>query len=160
MAPKLIPQPITQHSHRWMPFLAISYACMQESWPQKYENTDKEGFIRSYGDKLIQRMREGVRGLFLYYRKENVPLGFSNVYLSGEKKEVLNIAEFYVVPNMRRKGLGKEILGHVTSWGKKQGVQQLSIEVNKELENANRFWSSFSFQRDSSRLRNLYFCAM
>lgn len=155
MAPRLTPKFITQHSQDWQLFLEMNYTYMQENWPQKYSNVTQNTFISDYSKNLIQRIEEGNRALFLYFQAID-PIGFSNVYLSGEKKEVLNIAEFYVVPKKRKQKFGHEMLGHLIEWGKEKGAQELRIEVDKDLVNANLFWSTFGFVLDSSGLRNLY----
>ena len=150
----LLPKVIHPESKEWNFFLEMNYSYMQESWPKQWKHIDQLTFIKTYSLKLIKRIKEGDRGLFLYYSHDN-PVGFSNVYLT-RKKTILNIAEFYIKPEWRRKKFGNEMLNHVIAWGKEQGAEEIRIEVDKDLQKANCFWSSFGCDLDSSGSRNVY----
>ena len=150
----LLPKVIDPKCKEWPLFLEMNYIYMQESWPGKWEHIDQSTFINTYSLKLLKRIEEGGRGLFIYY-KDKDPVGFSNVYLSN-KQTILNIAEFYIVSKWRRNKFGNEMLNHVISWGKEQGAEEVKIEVDKDLELANCFWSSFGYRLDPSGSRNVY----
>lgn len=142
---------------KWPIFLDMSYTYMSESWPDKVKDKSEELFKREYDELLRRRFDQGGRGLFLYFEKTK-PIGLSNVYISEENLEkVLNIAEFYVSPPYRRRGFAKQMKDHLVSWGKEHSATQLKIEVDKNLEKSNLFWSSFGYALDDSGSRNIYY---
>ena len=111
-------------------------------------------FIREYNQILKKRLQEGGRGFFICEKgEENKIIGIANAYIQDN---TLNIAEFYITPEERRKGIGSRFLDYIKAWGIQQNATQLVIAVDKNLELANRYWSSFNFALDASDTRNMY----
>ncbi|MGL5262994.1 MAG: GNAT family N-acetyltransferase [Candidatus Rhabdochlamydia sp.] len=140
----------------WDLFLDMNFKYMSESWPNQMKDKTEEAFKTEYEQTLRYRYSQGGRGLFLYYSQEQA-IGFSNVYITKENKiKILNIAEFYVEPSYRKKGLASQMKDHLITWGCKQFATKLKIEVDKNLETANCFWSKFHFKLDDIGSRNVY----
>jgi GNAT superfamily N-acetyltransferase len=156
---KLFPKLITFESADWEAFLEMNYTYIKESWGNKLKDEDLSSFKKNYGFKLQERLKEGGRGLFFYYpqKEMDMPIGFSNAFLSQDVLDkVLNIAEFYVVPQWRGQGVATSMLSHLIEWGKEQQAVRLRIEVDKDKRNANQFWAKFGYHLDSSGDRNVY----
>jgi hypothetical protein len=56
----------------------------------------------------------------------------------------------------RRGGLGRTLLGLIIDWGQRSGCTELRVEVDRDLDGANAFWSRQSLRLDESGPRNLY----
>lgn len=157
MSIKLEPRSIQPDAAEWIIFLNMNFIYMSESWPNRMENKTKEAFVAEYDQTLRNRYLEGFRGFFLYYCQKQV-IGLSNAYITEENKvKALNIAEFYVEPSHRRKGIASQMKDHIVLWGKEQYATKVKIEVDKDLALANCFWSKFNFTLNSAGSRNVYF---
>jgi GNAT superfamily N-acetyltransferase len=145
---------IQPDSPDWPQFLDMTFQYLSETWPDQAKRTDH--FRPQYESLLRQRFAQGGRGLFLYFQGGQA-IGLANVYISEEDRDkVLNIAEFYVASGYRRQGIATRMIEQLIEWSRQQLAMKLKIEVDKNLEPANRFWSSFGFKLDRSGLRNIY----
>jgi len=143
MGLEIRPLQVFPDSAQWPLYLEMANDYFAECWPS---------LVTDYETELKKRIEEGGRGLFLYFQNEE-PVGLSNVYLQGNS---LHIAEFYVIPSKRRTGIGKAIVHQIINWGKGHHAKKLVLEVDKELEGPNHFWSRFDFPCNSSGDRNIY----
>jgi len=109
---------------------------MLENWPLKVSSQEK--FFIEYETKLRNPFNKGKRGLFLY-SVEGQTAGLANAFITENNTTCINIAEFYVAPTFRGKGIESEMTHHLIEWGKEEGASRIRIEVDKELESANRF---------------------
>ncbi|MCP3660084.1 MAG: GNAT family N-acetyltransferase [Bacteroidetes bacterium] len=55
----------------------------------------------------------------------------------------------------RKKGFGTQIVNKIIELARKESIKYLKIEVNKDQDISNAFWSSFEFEF-SSKNRNIY----
>ncbi len=150
MSVVLNPLSVQLDTPEWTLFLDMNFKYMSENWPNRIK--DKVGYEKTLRDRYLQ----GGRGLFLYYNQKQA-MGLSNVYITKENQiKTLNIAEFYVEPSYRKKGLASKMKDHLIQWGQEQSATELKIEVDKDLETANAFWSKFGFKLDDSGSRNVY----
>jgi len=148
---------IQPDSFEWSQFIDMTYQYLLESWPDRVSGQTESAFKAKYEQTLRHRFAQGGRGLFLYFDGKNA-VGFSNAYISEEDHEkTLNIAEFYVAPGYRRQGFATQMKDQLIKWGRLHFATKLKIEVNKDLEPSNRFWSSFGFNLDSSSSKNIYY---
>ena len=155
MIQKLSTEQVFPGGRSWKNFLNMTYIYFNENGPKKVTGQSLENFYSSYWDILLERYNTSVRGLFLYYIGSD-GVGLSNSYLDGNAIKRLNIAEFYVVPDFRKKGIGTEILCQIINWGKIEEATIICVEVDKSLLDANKFWSTFNFKLTKLRNRNLY----
>jgi hypothetical protein len=141
--------------YKWDIFLKLSYDYFQENWPQIYECKSFSEFQSEYQDKLLQRIEQGGRHLFLFQENENF-IGLSNLYFNLEDNHKLNIAEFYICPRVRRQSFGNSFLKLLINWAENEGARNLRAEVDKELLGANQFWSSIGKLLPTTSDRNTY----
>lgn len=146
--PDLTPQlfPVGPTSARWHEFVARTLAYLDESWPgHGLDAAALDGELR-------ERLAQGGRGLFLF-DVGGATAGLANVYVDGD---VLYVAELFIEPAERRRGLGRALLALVIDWGRRHGCRQLRVEVDRDLPRANAFWSRQSLALDDRGARNLY----
>lgn len=62
-------------------------------------------------------------------------------------RTTLNIAEFYIDPTYKKKGLGCDFLEKIVEWGKSKGARNLSVDVDTDLPVANGFWDSLGLKK-------------
>jgi len=137
----------------WNEYLRMSSDYVLKYWPKAQGTMSQREFEEDYGSQLKQRFAEGGRGLF-FLAKNCEKIGLSNAYIEGKS---LYIAEFYIREEFRRTGYGKEMVQLLIEWGKENQTNHLYVEVDKDFEGANRFWSSFhDLMLDDSGDRNVY----
>jgi len=140
MSMQLSQKRIFQNSQEWNLFLEISYEYISECFSNRTLNKTKNEFIIDYSRQLSNRLMsiKEPRGLFLYYNSDQV-VGLSNVFVSTNNIDTksLYIAEFYVTPKNRDKGVGSQMIRHVIGWGKEKDSTKLGTRV--ETKNINSF---------------------
>ena len=147
---------ITPDMNAWGEFLALSYVYIGESWPDAVHSISKEDFLADYDCSLRQRLAEGGRGLFLF-ADGGKTIGLANVYLEQKDFTIVNLAEFYIVPEIRRQGRGQNLLYLIEQWGRKHRASMMSAEVDKEQSRANHFWSKIEgINLNDKGERNVY----
>ncbi len=138
-------------------FVSMSVDYIRQHWPRAFGNKNTAQARHDYHLELLDRIKEGPRGLFLIdsttQRNFAEPVALAHAYVSDD---TLYIAEFYVSERYRRQGLARMMLNHIKNWSLQYDVQTIQIEVDKELPLANHFWGSFNFQLDSTGERNIY----
>jgi GNAT superfamily N-acetyltransferase len=156
MLNKITYKPVVKNSSEWDIYLNLTYNYFSESWPNIIKGKSKELFKQEYAEKLDRRLKENERGLFLYAIEQEI-FGLSNVYMTRNQITTLHIAEFYIIPEYRKRGFAVQMKDQIVQWGKIRGASQLKIEVDKDLRGANNFWSHFGFSLDPSGDRNIYY---
>jgi hypothetical protein len=155
-------EPVVVGGTDWDEFLVWSVNYIAKYWPESAEGRKQEALLCSYEKELKGRVSQGGRGLF-FLAHEDSRVGIANVYIASGDSEyfpkpvtTLFIAEFYVTERRQREGLGKCFLDLVVQWGLNQGAEALVVEVDKDLRQANLFWSAFGMRRLMRGERNLY----
>ena len=82
---------------------------------------------------------------------ENIA-AYGVIYTAADEGDLANIA---VIPEMRRQGLGKELLLKMLGEAKKRGAERLFLEVRESNESARALYSAVGFQ-DIGKRRNYY----
>jgi len=62
---------------------------------------------------------------------EDEALGFLDVELNCPKTSGMKLQKIYVLPEKQGLGLGKKLLNFAIDFGKKQGVNHLTLQVNR-----------------------------
>ncbi|MGC8585656.1 MAG: GNAT family N-acetyltransferase [Thermoplasmata archaeon] len=93
------------------------------------KRTDIDIFIAEYSGKIV-----GVIIASIYDRKFYVP-----------EKEV-RIMDLYVLPEFRKKGLGRSLLEHVANYEKEKGCSILTVEFPSENLLAHKFYTSMGMR--------------
>lgn len=148
---------MTPDHPKWDVFVAMIVDYIVENWPEVLEKKAIDEFKREYQQELIDRIQEGGRALFLTCA-DNFDIGIINAYFIKENDEVvINVAEFGVKKEARRRGHGRSMKKLLEQWGKSNGATMISIEVDKDQILANDFWGSFkNLILNSLGNRNLY----
>ena len=91
--------------------------------------------------------------IFAFYDKalENI-VGYGVIYTAADEGDVANIA---VIPEMRRKGLGKALLLKMLDEAKKTGASRMFLEVRESNESALSLYRTVGFSEIGKR-RNYY----
>lgn len=77
-------------------------------------------------------------------------VGFLLARAAADELEVLNLA---VLPEYRRRGLGRRLLGDALAWGHAGGAQQCWLEVRASNQAAVDFYRALGFAEHSRRRR-------
>jgi|GEM_PF-2208889 len=168
---------INPQSSEWNRFLTLSVDYLCENWSEVLENGEtKETFIQTYEQQLLHRIEEGGR-ILLVWKLGDVPIGFANAWLEEVKhKEIeqakvegnvhtngdreartLLIAEFSILKNYRRKGLGHQCFQQLVAIGQQNKATRIVAEVDTGIA-ANLFWRKVMTYSiiDATKRRNLY----
>ncbi len=142
---------IKPHGKLWSLFLSQSGKYLKENWPTEFKDFSEEQIMQYYTQECIKRKAEGNRH-FYFFEVKKVYVGFVNMFVSEKIFEktvykTLNIAEFCINPNYRRKHLGTLALETILKWAKRQQINLIWAEVDKDLEVANTFWTKQKFNR-------------
>ena len=87
--------------------------------------------------------------LWVVEEGENV-IGYVCTWFIHDEGQIANMA---VLPEHRRRGLGKILVHHVLQEARKQGVLSLSLEVRRSNHAALELYKSFGFQKFTVRVR-------
>jgi GNAT superfamily N-acetyltransferase len=155
-------EPVTVAGPMWCDFLTWSVEYIATYWPESIPAGNSEAFLADYEKELKLRVAQGGRGLF-FLIQNRARVGIANVYISREQSPYLGtpaialyVAELHIIEQRQRKGLGKCFLYLLIQWGLDQGAEALVVEVDKDLQPANLFWSSLGMRLLSDRKRNIY----
>jgi GNAT superfamily N-acetyltransferase len=96
-----------------------------------------------------QQFRGVSPGVLLVARDKNTIVGLAlAVYTpSAELGRVMTVNDFFVRPDHRRKGVGRELAKHMIEECKKMKVDEIGLEVLSENKTAAVFWKSMGFKQ-------------
>lgn len=89
---------------------------------------------------LDAQMKKGSQFLIVY--AENDPAGFAAYIKSGDN--IFKLDKIYVLPEQQGKGIGKQMIDHVTDIIRKQGAAALQLQVNRNNK-ARQFYERLGF---------------
>lgn len=89
---------------------------------------------------LDAQMKKGSQFLIVY--AENDPAGFAAYIKSGDN--IFKLDKIYVLPEQQGKGIGKQMIDHVTDITRKQGATALQLQVNRNNK-ARQFYERLGF---------------
>ncbi len=131
----------------WEDFLSLSVDYISEGWPEVFTNKSKDEFRKEYDQELRERITHGNRYLYLL---KNGPtnIGLSNLYTdkiywppyNKEVSNVLNIAEFYIIPSHRRSYYGSFMVNEIKKIGSSLKCPIVVAEVDDDKLVAHKFW--------------------
>lgn len=125
-------------------FLDITEEYFRENWPQ---NLRGHGNWRThYREWLKTRSRETKRRLWIMKIGGKVA-GLANFYSSGpEHERVGHLAEFYVRPDFRRRGVGRDFFELIRDELLKDGCRIIKSEVQPDEPGRMNFWETLGFK--------------
>lgn len=117
---------------------AIEAACFSDPWSaQAFKSTLENPSSEIYIARDIQLQKAA---------------GFCAVMYAADESEILNIA---VIPEMRRRGIGKALLNYAITELKKLGASAVFLEVRASNSAAIKLYEKLGFNRIGMR-RNYY----
>ena len=119
-----------------------------EIYRQKLRRSEKYG-LPAYMRELRKAYDEGKDGMFIWkIAGEVVSWSWLKVHENEFFKEGVygEINEIYVVPKLRRKGLGDTMMIHAHNWFKEKGVNTIRVETAASNKTAIRFYKKFGFK--------------
>ena len=95
-----------------------------------------------------ERLRGQSPGLLLVARDKDTILGVTlAVYTpSAELGRVMTVNDFFVRPEHRRKGVGRELAKHLIEECKRMKIDEIGLEVLQGNKIASSFWKSVGFK--------------
>ena len=96
-----------------------------------------------------QQLRGESPGLLLVARNKDMTIGVAlAVYTpSAELGRVMTVNDFFVSPEHRRKGVGRELVKRLIEEAKRTKTDEIGLEVLHSNKAAAAFWRSVEFQR-------------
>jgi ribosomal-protein-alanine N-acetyltransferase len=82
--------------------------------------------------------------------EETLPIGYICAWFIDDEGQIANVA---VLPEHRRRGLGRTLLEHVFYEARQNGICSLSLEVRRSNQAALELYKSFGFREVSVRER-------
>ncbi len=88
-------------------------------------------------------------GLLLVARDRNRIVGVSLAAYtpSAELGRVITVNDFFVKPDMRRRGVGRELAKRLVEQCREMKVDEINLEVLSDNRTAAAFWSSMGFRK-------------
>jgi GNAT superfamily N-acetyltransferase len=75
------------------------------------------------------------------------PVGFGMIYLMPQPTPPAAFIQWaYLDQRQRRRGLGEQLLGHLTEWARGKGANRIELQFIEGNEAAQRFWTKMGFQ--------------
>jgi GNAT superfamily N-acetyltransferase len=96
-----------------------------------------------------QQLRHQAEGLLLVARDKDTIVGVAlAVYTpSAELGRVMTVNDFYVRPDHRRKGVGRELAKRLVEECRRMKIDEIGLEVFMGNKTAASFWKSMGFRR-------------
>jgi GNAT superfamily N-acetyltransferase len=96
-----------------------------------------------------QQLRNQFSGVLLVAREKGTIVGVAlAVYTpSAELGRVMTVNDFFVGPDHRRKGVGRELAKHLIEECKRMKIDGIGLEVLSANSTAAAFWRSVGFRR-------------
>ncbi|MBP9892346.1 MAG: GNAT family N-acetyltransferase [Planctomycetes bacterium] len=125
-------------------FIKLTEEYFRENWPENLEgHSDWRTHYKSW---LKTRAKEGGRRLWTI-KVGGKLAGLANFYSSGpEGARVGHISEFYVKPDFRRRGIGRDLFYMIRHELEKDGCRILKSEVQPDEPGRISFWEELGFE--------------
>jgi len=97
-----------------------------------------------------QQLKQRVGGLLLVAREKSsiVGVALATYQPSAELGRVLVVQDFYVVPEQRRKGIGRALAQKILDEAKALRVDRIDLEILPKNVVAPTFWKSLGFRTE------------
>ena len=104
-------------------------------WPSTYKeilSQEQMAYMLNwmYSIETLEESLESDHYFFAIF-DEDEALGFLDVELNCPKTSGMKLQKIYVLPEKQGLGLGKKLLNFAIDFGKKQGVNHLTLQVNR-----------------------------
>jgi len=104
-------------------------------WPSTYKeilSQEQMAYMLNwmYSIETLEESLESDHYFFAIF-DENRALGFVDIELNSSEVNEMKLQKIYVLPEKQGLGLGKKLLNFAIDFGKKQGVNHLTLQVNR-----------------------------
>ena len=123
----------------WDRFLGILAAYWSESFPD--DDMRSAEWRKTNEDRMRTRLRQYPAWLWMY-EHEGRPIAVANFYVNAGRG---HIAEMYVHPSERRKGLGQFLIGAIRDVLREEGVSRLAVALPHHATDQVDFWRGAGF---------------
>lgn len=97
---------------------------------------------------IISGLKKQINYVFFIAYYENQPAGIANCFINFSTfkgKQYINIHDFAVLPNFRRKGIGKAIMQAIVDDAIIQGYCRINLEVRQDNYEAQKLYKRAGF---------------
>ena len=134
----------------WEKFLAAMVAYWNESFPYEINHTE---WNELYRERIRHRLKDHPTWLWMYEREGRV-LALTDFHLDAG---VAHIAEGWVIPEMRRHGLGRFMIRQMRQTLSDSGVSRMAITVPSTATQSIGFWRNLGFSEVAVQLETSTF---
>lgn len=118
-------------------------------WPSTYKEILSQEQITymlnwMYSIETLEKSAESGHYFFAIF-DENRALGFVDIEWNSSEVNEMKLQKIYVLPEKQGLGLGKKLLNFTVDFGKKQGVNHLTLQVNR-FNKAVNFYKHTGFE--------------
>lgn len=113
---------------------------------------EAETFSMPWSEKSFLEEVGSKDSLFIVVYKEDKLVGYCGFMISWDEGDICNVA---VSPEMRRKGLGEQMLLQLMVWGKEMDIEDFTLEVRKSNLGAIALYEKLGFVSEGIR-KNFY----
>ncbi|HHV86697.1 MAG TPA: GNAT family N-acetyltransferase [Petrimonas sp.] len=120
------------------------------AWPHTFKEVLSPGQIRymmdwMYSNESLQEQMD-VKDHHYFLAKENDKfLGYMSIQHNCENTGKTKIHKIYILPDMQKRGIGKQLLNTAINEARKQSNTAIYLNVNKYNENAIGFYKKSGF---------------
>jgi putative acetyltransferase len=104
-----------------------------------------------YYDESTDRLSEvftAAGSCYYVAEKDGVLLGGAGIYpTAGLDSDTCELVKMYLIPEVRRQGLGKMLIEHCINFARNQGYKQIYLETMPELSRAISLYEKMGFVR-------------
>jgi ribosomal protein S18 acetylase RimI-like enzyme len=115
-------------------------------WEQFEAELGGPAYLLETWDEAWTDLSETVAsGLALLAEENGSPVGFLFCILGDRGRKTAHVTDFYVLPEARNKGIGKELLTQVVEPAREAGLDHVSLEVLIRNTDARRLYERLGF---------------
>ncbi|MCI0425210.1 MAG: GNAT family N-acetyltransferase [Actinobacteria bacterium] len=143
-------------SRPWRPVSGVSEPAPKPDWPaiDDVDRTAFTGFWRMGVTGLVESAAAARRSIVFTTSENGAIVGFSIVGTDGDVGYLQRIA---VGETHTRRGIGSDLLAASLDWARRQGSQNMLLNVRTEAEAALGLYRSFGFIETRTRLEILVY---
>lgn len=94
------------------------------------------------------------QAIFIAFSEENVPIGLAALYRSSAEHKSGEMAQVWISPEYRKRGIGTELLEKIIQWGKENDITEIEARIMAGNEQAVAFYKKNKFTETGMEVRN------
>ena len=120
----------------------------------KIAELERENFTDAWSKQSIAETLVQKQAFITVAEKQGEVVGYCIVYYVMDEAEIARIA---ISSEMRRQGIGKELLDYTVECCREKQIDRLLLDVRESNQNAIAFYTAYGFGEDGIR-KNFYEC--